>query len=240
MIAYAITDIGVGKDRKIDVKQFTSFVSMDGEPWFAKKRIRVRGSTRHPANDFLKIKREDWQIICREPIKEVALCSAIATSKEVEAYIPMLFNLSDTTSMPIVFNNACLSLHNLSSVFLFAGASSYIGTLKPVWNFDAVEVASKFFDKCIDEGKPALLALWEAQNEVYGSDRDHIYIHMGCHFNRFKVAVGDNKTRVLERIANAEDRWVQVISRSKKEGVVTNSANALSFLEGKSIELLKH
>lgn len=78
---------------------------------------------------------------------------------------------------PIVVCNACSSWHELSLRFIYAGARAYIGALFPVLGVEAQEIARQLFGAQL--GTPLPLALWNAQNAVYGSRGRHPYVVFG-------------------------------------------------------------
>jgi hypothetical protein len=92
---------------------------------------------------------------------------------------------------PIVFNNACASWHRLGTTFTFAGARAYIGTLFPVIEFEAQEMASYFFN--MEVKTPFPKALWESHNRVYQGQDRRPYVMIGlpfCSIQRSTVRPG--------------------------------------------------
>lgn len=240
VVAFGITDIGEGDNRIIDVRSFISFVAMDGNPWFEK--TKKSGSSKTWVQDFLDIDRQNWNVIKKEPVDVVPRCSALSTSKKVEAYLPMPHNLSDNKSMPVIFNNACMSFHNFAGHFFFGGAGTYIGTMQSVLNPVAVSVSTTFFDKCLTEHKPTALALWESETETYQDNRrEHIYLQVGCHFSKLLPPVTSSKVTsqemVATRIENTLPRWYRVLERSAEKDVVRNTKRAIVFLTEKLAEI---
>src|SRR5690606_28884428 len=78
---------------------------------------------------------------------------------------------------PIVLNNSCWSWHRLCAKFTFAGARAYIGSLYPVINLEAQEVAVTTFRQ--HGSRELFLALWKAQQAVYGDQGRRPYVMFG-------------------------------------------------------------
>jgi hypothetical protein len=113
------------------------------------------------------------------------------------SYLAALHSIANNKS-PIVINNACCSWHNLAKRFTFAGTRAYIGTLIDVSDIEDQEVAGQLFGKQF--GEPLGVALWQAQNRVYGVGNRHPYILVGPHLQRLRTTRDHIPTYILERL----------------------------------------
>ena len=84
------------------------------------------------------------------------------------------------SSAPLILNNSCSSWHELGLRFTFAGARGYVGTLFPITDPEAQEIGRALFDRQL--GQPLPIALWQAQNSVYGNQDRRPYAMVGLPF----------------------------------------------------------
>jgi hypothetical protein len=109
---------------------------------------------------------------------------------------------------PLVFNNACWSWHRLSDAFVFAGARGYVGTLFPVTDLEAQQVATAIFKS--HRNKELFKALWVAQRAVYGDSGRRPYVIFGLPFVSIRAnhedSVGFTHHEYLEGIARWDER----------------------------------
>jgi len=193
------TTIGVGNIRHenemLEVMQFSKFVSLDGIDWNdpkAKGNLYVGTAI----NDYIeRSKDDDFEPVKKEPIDRVSSSSALKMWDNNFILAPE--NIAGN-AMPIILNNACCSWHRLASTFTFGNARAYIGTLFPVLNAQASEIATKLTDRYF--GKSLAVALWRAQSDVYEDSIKRPYILVGPHFQRFRIAKGDKANIIFDKL----------------------------------------
>ncbi|CAD6552575.1 hypothetical protein ACFQ3P_06455 [Paraburkholderia sabiae] len=204
-----VVDIAVGVGQtadpdKLDVVQFTRFHSLDGVDWsdpVAKAKLHVGTAIR----DYEKrIRNDELEPVKKETIKRVRMSAAMAMHDHNYIAIPRA--LAEHGS-PVVINNACVSWHELSARFVFAGARAYIGTLYPVSDLEAESVVVKLLDK--GWGKCLPHALWSAQNSTYGAGSTRRpYVVTGVYPQRLRVTREKNTpSYLLKRLESARDNW---------------------------------
>lgn len=170
--------VGFSYDPQTDkflVQQFERFHELDGVDWTdvaSKKNLYVGAAINSwVAFDFEE--RKKYAVETR-PIGRVVGSMGLKMSDDV--WIPFIHGFSPSCA-PVILNNACSSWHKLSLRFTFAGARAYIGTLFPVMDVEAEQVAASIFEKHLGQTLPK--ALWAAQNSVYGSDGRRPYAMIG-------------------------------------------------------------
>ncbi|MFQ6057491.1 MAG: tetratricopeptide repeat protein [Anaerolineae bacterium] len=80
------------------------------------------------------------------------------------------------SSLPVVFNNSCISWVGVGGAFVGAGARGYVGTLWSVENEAAIEIAKGSTEAMLAEGKPVAEALAGVQVEDELTKRAYIYV----------------------------------------------------------------
>jgi hypothetical protein len=220
-----VIDIAIGVSHvpgreKLEVMQFTRFVSLDGVDWNdpVKKKGLYVGSA---INDYVARNGEKGRMepVKREPIGRVRWSAALKMFDNNLILAPR--PLADNGS-PIVLNNACASWHQLAGTFAFCNARAYIGTLFSVSNSEAQDIAMKLLDRHF--GKPLALALWHAQNDVYQDSIRRPYLLVGTHFQRLKTTAQDTPKYLLGRLSRSERYWSKRADRSDSSNVSDMSA----------------
>lgn len=160
---------------KFLVQQFERFHELDGVDWTdadAKKNLYVGAAINSwVAFDYEKRRK---CTVATEPIGRVAGSMGLKMSDDV--WFPFIHGFSSSCA-PVIVNNACSSWHELSGRFAFAGSRAYIGTLFPVMDLEAQQVAISIFEEHL--GEPLSKALWSSQNSVYGAQRRRPYAMVG-------------------------------------------------------------
>lgn len=222
------TNRGTGKNRLINVKTFTEFVELDDQPWYQKKY--KKGSSKTIVEDFIAIDRKDWTVLEKKNVP-LRYCNVIITKDTLGPFIPMIQSVSDPQSSPFIFNNACVSTYTMCVNFVFAGASFYVGTVKPVKDNVAVKTALAFFEKSINQNKSLMLSLWETLTDKNINEEDRVYSCVGCHFKKFSFTPSeDNKAKVQQRMQiNVAMRIRRIFSETEKE-VKEKHADAVNYL----------
>lgn len=190
-------------DEKLNVTQFTKFVSLDDVDWndpekksklYVGKALidyveRTKGN-----NEMKPVKKEE---IDRVP-------GSAALKMYDGNYISFPRSLADHGA-PIVLNNACASWHRLAQSFAFGNSRAYIGTLFSVSDVEAQEVAIRLLDRHF--GKPLAVALWHAQNDIYQDSVRRPYVLVGPHFQRFRTTIQDAPVVILNKLQRAYRAW---------------------------------
>jgi len=191
------TNKGTGKNQLIGIKTFIEFVELDGQPWYQKKY--KKGSSKTVVEDFLALDRNDWKVLGKENVI-MNYCNVIVTNDPISPnYIPMIQSVSDPQSAPFIFNNACVSSYTMSNNIIFAGASFYVGTIKPVKDDVAIKTAKQYFEKSVKLNKSLALSLWEALKDANIPKEDRVYTCIGCHFKKFVFDPSEDNKKVLRQ-----------------------------------------
>lgn len=231
-----VTNIAIGvanlphEEDLLEVQQFSRFESLDGVDWSdpkAKEKLYVGKAI----IDFIERSgdHEKFEPITKEKIDRVPGSSALKMWGN-QNYIPVPEQIAGD-SLPIILNNACLSWHRLASTFTFANARAYIGTLFEVLDSQAHEVAVRLTGKYF--GKPLAVALWRAQNDVYGDSIKRPYVLVGHHFQRLRTAKGDKPKIIFERMRGTYLSMSRYLKKeTKTEYAEKKTKESLSFLKG--------
>jgi hypothetical protein len=229
VVDIAVSISGVLIDGKYEVLEYMRFVSLDGVDWNddEKKRKLYVGKA---ITDFTDREKSDpeFQLVKRENIGRVYGSSAL---KMYDGnYLSALHSIANNKS-PIVINNACCSWHNLAKRFTFAGTRSYIGTLIDVTDFEAQEVVNQLFKKQF--GKPLAIALWNAQNSVYGEKSRHPYVLVGPHFQRLRTTRDHTPEYILEKLKAASLNIKKTLNQANTSGKMSKESlfRRLQFIE---------
>lgn len=198
--------IGVGHTDDEDilrVMQYYRFHSLDGIDWndpVAKADLYVGSAIRDWSD---QVRDKEFKPVHSEPLDRVLGSAVLAMADN--NYLPMPRALACEGS-PIIFNNACVSWHELASRFLFTDARAYIGTLYPVSDIEAEAVAVALLGKHF--GKMLPHALWSAQNGVYGKESDRRpYVMSGVYPQRLRSTREDVPRRIISKLWDGLRYW---------------------------------
>lgn len=198
--------IGVGHTDDEDilrVMQYNRFHSLDGIDWndpVAKADLYV-GSAICDWSE--RVRDKEFEPVHRETLDRVLGSAVLAMADN--NYLPMPRALACEGS-PIIFNNACVSWHELAGRFMFSNARAYVGTLYPVSNVEAEAVAVALLGKHF--GKMLPHALWSAQNGVYGKGSDRRpYVVSGVYPQRLRSTREDVPRRIISKHWNGLRYW---------------------------------
>jgi len=198
--------IGVGHtddDDILRVMQYNRFHSLDGVDWndpTAKADLYVGSAIRDWSE---RVQDKEFEPALKEPLDRVLGSAVLAMADN--NYLPMPRALACEGS-PIIFNNACVSWHELAGRFMFTDARAYIGTLYPVSDIEAEEVAVALLGKHF--GKMLPHALWSAQNSVYGEGGDRRpYVVSGVYPQRLRSTREDVPGRIISKLWNGLRYW---------------------------------
>jgi len=203
-----VVDIAVGVGQttdpdQLDVVQFTRFHSLDGVDWsdtVAKAKLHVGTAIRDYEE---RIRNDELEPVRKGTIKRVRMSAAMVMHDHNYIAIPRALA---EHGFPIVINNACVSWHELSERFTFAGARAYVGTLYPVSDLEAESVVVKLLDK--GWGKCLPHALWSAQNSTYGAGSNRRpYVVTGVYPQRLRVTRENTPSYLLKKLESARNSW---------------------------------
>lgn len=146
-------------DGKTMVQEMTVPISIDGIRWGENKVIPPS-----VLKDYFFERQEDR--LKRKP-KKTEACSGVKYSNALQmhdfTWIPAMQIVGEERH-PIIFNNACASWLQMGGLFVWAGASAYIGTSKNIAASMAKECSEKFVHQSLRKGT-ILQALHNAQKE---------------------------------------------------------------------------
>lgn len=198
--------IGVGHTDDEDilrVMQYYRFHSLDGVDWndpVAKADLYVGSAIRDWSE---RVRDKAFEPVHKESLDRVLGSAVLAMADN--NYLPMPRALACEGS-PIIFNNACVSWHELAGRFMFANARAYIGTLYPVNDIEAEAVAVALLGKHF--GKMLPHALWSAQNCVYGEGSDRRpYVVSGVYPQRLRATREDVPRHIISKLWNGLRYW---------------------------------
>ena len=186
---------------KLEVLFFHKHVSLDGVAWEDKEGLK-KLPIGTAMNDFYQLQREMRRATSREKIDRV-VNSAAMRMYDGNLLVPPK-TVADNLS-PVILNNACTSWHRLAGTFMFGNARAYMGTLFPVVGAEAEEIACKITDKHF--GKPLAVALWHAQNDVYGDGVRRPYVMVGVHYQRLAATYEDPWVYLRKRLSKSLNYW---------------------------------
>jgi hypothetical protein len=172
------------------------FHSIDGVSWTDPEKDRkVEVGTAIKDWVDLTTGGKELKPIKKEEIDRVYGSAALAMSDF--NYIAMVQNVAGYGN-PVIVNNACVSWHELAGRFMYAGASTYIGTLVEVLPWEAEEVIVRSITKHYD--KPLAHAIWSAQRETYQGSVRKPYVVTGVYTSQLRPSTVDAPEYVARRI----------------------------------------
>lgn len=146
------------------------------------------------------------------------------------------FNVLAGGYLPLVIVNACGSWNDLSGNFVFAGCSSYIGTILPVTNATAASYAVSFFDNLFCE--ELINAAHKAKHSLKDDYEKSLYVFTGTFESKFDFASGSDdpngievlQRRIPQEIKKIEDRLKELESKESKKMLEAYKVQAM-YLE---------
>ncbi len=173
--------VGFGFDpssSKVRVTSYHRFHSLDEVSWAdkARKAALPVGSAMLAWEALLREKNKRSAIVRREDIPRVAGSMGVQMSDGVWFFVTQGFA---PMAAPLLVNNSCWSWHELSERAMYAGARGYMGSLVPIMGPEAQGICEGVFEKYL--GLPLPIALWAAQRETYGDDRQtYVLVGLPC------------------------------------------------------------
>ncbi|MBB4227994.1 hypothetical protein [Rhizobium mongolense] len=191
----------------LKVTVMSVFHSIDGVSWTdPEKDAKVEVGTAIKDWVTLTSEKKELKPVKSEQIDRVYGSAALAMSDF--NYIAMVQTIAGYGN-PVIVNNACVSWHELAGRFMYAGASTYIGTLVEVLPWEAEEVIVRAITKHYD--KNLAHALWSAQRETYQSSIRKPYIVTGVYTSQLRPTTVDAPEYIARRILG----MMQVLSRRR-------------------------
>ncbi|MES2537247.1 MAG: hypothetical protein V4632_15390, partial [Pseudomonadota bacterium] len=216
----------VFENDKVEVRIFQTPVSLDGVDWKNKPALKkIIGSA---MTDFYE-HHKDYKPVSREKVARVPLSAGM---QMYDGNIILAGQNLAGDRAPIILNNACVSWHQLAMRCVFADARVYIGTITPVIGPEAEGIADKVINKHF--GKHLSVALWHAQNEVYGAAaRRRPYVMVGVHYQRLTSGYGSNVVYLNKKLKMSHQYWKKKLNEAlaNEEDRKANLANTVKFLE---------
>jgi hypothetical protein len=189
----------------INVTTYNVFVSLDGVDWHDPERAKklVVGTA---INDWTKLTQDPDGL---EPTKKIEIPRVYGSAAIKVHDHQLLVTPSQLAShnTPIVINNACVSWHRLAKTFVFMNARAYLGTLFEVSDAEALDIVKLLFTKYFD--RPLSVALWHAQNSVYGSSARRPYILSGPHFQRIRTVSGSKVDYLGRSLTRLRSEYIE-------------------------------
>jgi hypothetical protein len=212
------------------------FHSIDGVSWTdPDKDSKVEVGT--AIEDWIDLTTGERELkpVKKEPTDRVHGSAALAMSDF--NYIAMMMQTIAGYGNPIIVNNACVSWHQLASRFMYAGASTYIGTLVEVLPWEAEEVIVRAITKHYD--KPLPQAIWSAQRETYQGSVRKPYVVTGVYTSKLRPATADAPEYIARRILGMMD----ILSNRRKgqfnDYAVKELGEALTYYQREFEHLVK-
>ena len=208
-----VVDVAIGVGHTDDeeilrVMQYNRFHSLDGVDWndpIAKADLYVGSAIRDWSE---RVRDKAFKPVHRECLNRVLGSAVLAMADN--NYLPMPRALACEGS-PIIFNNACVSWHELADRFMFSNARAYIGTLHPVSDIEAEAVAVALLGKHF--GKMLPHALWSAQKGVYGECSDRRpYVISGVYPQRLRSTREDVPRHIIFKLGNGLQYWKKLMA----------------------------
>jgi hypothetical protein len=211
----------------IEVREFHRFHSIDGVDWCdqAGKDALPMGSAATTWLEMGGAQQRNQFATSHEIIPRVKGSMGILLDDGV--WIFASHGMHPATA-PVVLNNSCWSWHRLCAKFTFAGARAYIGSLFPVTNIEAQEVAIAAFTKHSD--RELYRALWLAQKEVYGDQGRRPYVMYGLPVVAIRPNHADSISFMHAAYAEAITAWDERSRNSPHQEVRHNAGRFVSFL----------
>jgi hypothetical protein len=209
------------------VMEYYRFHSLDGVSWRDKagKDALPVGSAMLAWRDLGGLEGRNEYLVASEEVGRVPGSMGIQMHGEIMLFASHAFAMG---SAPLFFNNSCWSWHELSMRATFAGARGYIGSLYPVVDPEAQEVARALFASPSDVTIP--VALWRAQQHVYGSASRRPYVMVGLPYLSLPRNEADSIAFLLKAYRGGRAAWAAKAQESAHEDVRRNAARYERFL----------
>lgn len=217
-----------GKEPLVEVMRFLRYVELDGVAWTDDERKKSIGAG-CIIKEFSDILENEWNVIDSQDTDTIRDFPVIEAT---DGSIPLVseYFAGGGWTRPIVFNNACNSLHNLSTWLIIAGARGYIGTLTPVEDGLAKEIGRTFFRTLTDESSVPEL-LWEVQQQIIPHSQERVYVHFGCHFNAIRKPSRDVSLYPQSALRREIEGWREYLGGDNPDKFKQTVRKILLFIE---------
>jgi hypothetical protein len=207
-----------GESNKVQIHALVRPLSIDGTEWHSAPDD-VKQHYTSLWKELTDGDQKNWEVLSETRIERVSQSTAIRVrgpSPQYPGFIMLTFlhNL-DARTMPVVFNNSCVSFFEGAQTFTFAGSRAYVGTLAPVEDHSAKQLAESFFDSPM-RAVSIPFALAEAQNAVFPDPADRTYVAVGCHFCRLQTPKIFARQFSEHRLSMTLADWKRVARQSQE------------------------
>lgn len=226
--------VGFGFDpssKKVRVTSYHRFHSLDEVRWGDKagKAALPVGTAMLAWGELLRENNERSAVVRRESIPRVTGSMGVQMSDGVWFFMSQGFS---PLAAPLLVNNSCWSWHELSERAMYAGARGYMGSLVPIMGPEVQGICEGVFVKYL--GMPLHIALWAAQRETYGDDRQ-TYVMVGLPCVSIPPNHEDPTSFMTRAIDDGITHWSELARRTKnpelKETATRNSEFLTEYLD---------
>jgi hypothetical protein len=188
---------------KFHFTEFASIVSLDDIDWLdhERKNKHYVGRAILDFIDLQKTNKHTEYKISSEKIPSVHM--AMAYSMTDGNFFPTFHGLADERS-PIIISNACSSWRKVSLDVSYAGCRVYIGPIRDIMNFEAIDFIGRLFKKHLD--RSLSLGVWRAQNEMYEDGLRRPYLVLGTHFTKLNFPSGSQTNYLRKQLDRSASR----------------------------------
>ena len=226
---YEIVQIEYAGGEMAKVTRKMIYHRFDGHKWGSEALAKM---PRHIFDDMFKEMRTNEEKVIRVPVKyPIAFSCHIRCQNGLHQGA---FQTLSDVGLPIVFNNTCSSSHELSSIFVAAGARAYIGTLWDVGNKSASHAAKVFYAHLMKNGN-LLAAFHEMVQQVVGKKYANIYVFWGLHFSSLTRPVEKSDDKVFAYLLHSFMLWVRKINTTVDPEIKRNAMPIAAFIYGQLV-----
>jgi hypothetical protein len=219
-------------DQNIHVERKVIFTTFDGIPWLDRPLGR---HPRHVGNAMMHAIRERDDKLKRKPVNvPIALSAHI---KCHESFNQGAFDSLAAHTHPIVFNNSCSSSHELSELFLAAGARSYLSSLWNVGSTTAKEAALAFYDELFKTGK-VLDGFSAMLRSIKNPQYRDIYIYWGLHFSSLQRPAAKDDGNIIAGLLSEFQTWMDRLAHTSDEHIKVSARAIVEFISSQVMRLV--
>lgn len=222
-----------GVNEEIAVQSKKIWRKLDGYDW-GSQELKNQNFPRYVFVDMIKSMNSEVKFdrVYKEKISNSCAIKCLNFN-----YQAMFNSLAANYCFPLVFNNTCWSWTNISTNFLYFGATSYIGTLWSIDNSIAKKSAERFYSEI--EGTNIMSALYSTFDISNNSKDENVYLYWGTHFSSFPkgTKLDENKMRVADVHLGAFYTWR---NRYKKSAEGKGKENLRRLMEWNFDQLLTY
>lgn len=212
------------KDEMVTVQTICVPISVDNVAWEDKLALeKIDGG-----NILMEFSyRRDTKLINSKKVSRAPYSQALRMYDQNLMLRPQGFS---PDAMPIFINNSCFSAYGMADYFMFAGAVTYIGTLKSIHSWIAAEFIRKLFEQ--DINLPISTMVWLTQKQLFYDQKYFPYIYYGLPFTSLKFVEADSmKIRHLDRLRGSLLRTLNGIDKYDNKFVKDRMKEQTKFLQ---------